>query len=116
VRRGLRYGPEVRWFWITVSAVLLGSVAAASDVVAGGLHPAAAARCVAMVANAGSVWAGLAVLAGRAVSPRGHTRLGVRAAGAGLAALLETVAAYYAYGLAFGDRLPRSRRRSSRSR
>lgn len=94
----------MRWLTVLVTSVALGLATAAADTVASGLDQSAAGRALAMVANAGCVWAGLAVLAGFLVS--GTTQRGsvLRPGAAGLVALLVAVLGYYAFGAVAGDR------------
>jgi hypothetical protein len=58
------YGRSVRWTWTILLGLALGAATAAVDVVAGGFDQTPAWRAVAMLLNAGCVWAGLAVLSG----------------------------------------------------
>ncbi len=81
------------------TALLLGVVASISDRWGSGLPPHQGWRVVSIVTNAGSVWAGVAVLAGWIVVRRGAAVL------AGWAALVLAVAGYYAAGLLVGDRV-----------
>lgn len=77
----------------------LGVATSAVDVVAGGLDQTPAWRAASMLLNAGCVWAGLAVLGGWLLATPW------RGAVAGVGSLISAVAAYYCYGLVFGDRV-----------
>jgi hypothetical protein len=69
-----------------------------ADALSTGISPTPVSRIADIVLNAGSIWAGLAILSGyRARSLRG-------AALAGPSSLMAAVAAYYAFGVTFGDR------------
>lgn len=76
----------------------LGVVASLSDRWGSGFPPHQSWRAVGLIANAGSVWAGAAVLAGWLAVRR------VPALLLGPAALLAAVAGYYVVGVLFGDR------------
>lgn len=89
----------MRWMGIVLLGSALGVAASASDVVAGGLDQTAAWRALGMLFNAGCVWAALAVLCGWILGTPGRGAL------AGSVGLACTVAAYYAYGVVFGDRV-----------
>jgi len=88
----------MRWMSTTALGISLGFLSAWTDVFAGGLEPAPAWRVLAMALNAGCTWAGLAVLCGWVMRTPG------RGAVAGFLGLAVAVAAYYGYGVLFGDR------------
>ena len=88
----------MRWAGAVFLGAALGLAAAATDVVAGGIDQTGAWRALDMLLNAGSVWAGLAVLCGWLLLTPG------RGAVAGLLGLACAVAGYYAYGRISGDR------------
>lgn len=81
-----------------VVAVALGVVASLSDRWGSGYPPQQGWRAVGLVVNSGSVWAGVAVLAGWFAVRR------VPALLIGPVALVVAVAAYYVVGVLLGDR------------
>jgi hypothetical protein len=70
-----------------------------SDKLAGGYQQDGLTRALSMILNAGSAWAGLAVLSGWIV---GRPRA---AAAAGVVGLACAVDGYYAFGVVLGDRV-----------
>jgi hypothetical protein len=73
--------------------------AARSDMVASGLDQSPTLRAVSMILNAGSVWAGLAVLAGWIAYGR------LAGPFAGIVSLWCAVLGYYGWGVLAGDRV-----------
>jgi len=88
----------VRLTWTILLGAALGCAASAADAQAGGLGQTDAWRAVGMLLNAGSVWAGLALLAGWLL------RTPARGAIGGVLALVTASVAYYAFGVLAGDR------------
>ena len=88
----------MRWIWITLLGLALGTSAALTDAHAGGFHQTGLWRALSMLLNAGCVWAALAVVCGwLLVTPS-------RAAIGGLAGLMLAVGGYYLAGVTLGDR------------
>lgn len=99
----------MRWLWVATLGVALGSAAAQVDAVAGGLNQTPLWRAASMVLNAGSTWAGLAILSGYFISPSDasateRVRTIRVCALAGVLGLATALLAYYLYGLWRGDR------------
>ncbi len=96
---GADHDGPMRWLLIVLLSGVLGVATAASDVLAGDRHTPGPWQALAVVLNAGSVWAGLAVVCGV---------LARRAVAAGIAAvagLAIAVLGYYGYAVLLGDRM-----------
>jgi len=95
IRRDQMWG--MRWMVIVLVSWVLGTAAAASDVL-GASGAAGEWRALAVVLNAGCVWAALAVVCGWLARGR------LTAALAGVVGLTVAVLGYYGYAVLLGDR------------